>query len=59
MMITNRPLELLHLDLFGPTSYTSIGGNIYGFIKVDVFSRYKWTFYLNDKKSLQHVQIIC
>ncbi|WVZ93778.1 hypothetical protein U9M48_039733 [Paspalum notatum var. saurae] len=27
-MSTSRPLELLHMDLFGPTTYTSIGGNV-------------------------------
>ena len=26
-MSTSRPLELLHMDLFGPTTYRSIGGN--------------------------------
>ncbi|WVZ64516.1 hypothetical protein U9M48_014018 [Paspalum notatum var. saurae] len=41
-MSTSRPLELLHMDLFGPTTYTSIGGNNYGFVIVDDFSRYTW-----------------
>ena len=26
VMSTERPLELLHMDLFGPTTYRSIGG---------------------------------
>lgn len=26
MMRTSRPVELLHMDLFGPTTYPSIGG---------------------------------
>jgi len=26
MMSTSKPLELLHMDLFGPTTYMSIGG---------------------------------
>jgi hypothetical protein len=26
IMSTTRPLELLHMDLFGPTTYKSIGG---------------------------------
>jgi hypothetical protein len=30
MMSTSKPFELLHMDLFGPTTYTSIGGNKYG-----------------------------
>src|SRR5438105_11589416 len=28
-MSTSRPLELLHIDLLGPTTYKSIGGNLY------------------------------
>jgi hypothetical protein len=27
VMSTSRPLELLHMDLFGPTTYRSMGGN--------------------------------
>jgi transposase InsO family protein len=49
MMSTSKPIELLHMDLFGPTTYTSIGGNKYGFVIVDDFSRYTWVFFLVDK----------
>ncbi|WVZ51610.1 hypothetical protein U9M48_002739 [Paspalum notatum var. saurae] len=31
-MSTSRPLELLHMDLSSPTTYTSIGGNNCGFV---------------------------
>src|SRR5438132_934644 len=48
-MSTSRPLELLHMDLFGPTSYKSIGGNSYFFVIVDDYSRYSWTFFLQEK----------
>ena len=41
---TKRPLELLHKDLFGPVAYVSIGGNKYGFMIVDDYSRYTWVF---------------
>ncbi|WVZ63057.1 hypothetical protein U9M48_012727 [Paspalum notatum var. saurae] len=54
-MSTSRPLELLHIDLFGPTTYTSIGGNNYGFIIVDDFSRYTWVYFLEDKTEVAHV----
>jgi hypothetical protein len=27
VMTTSRPLKLLHMDLFGPVAYISIGGN--------------------------------
>jgi hypothetical protein len=30
VMTTSRPLELLHMDLFGPVAYLSIGGSKYG-----------------------------
>jgi transposase InsO family protein len=49
IMSTFKPFELLHMDLFGPTTYTSIGGNKYGFVIVDDFSRYTWVFFLHDK----------
>jgi hypothetical protein len=39
-MSTSWPLELLHMDLFGPTTYRSIGGNSYDLIVVDDYSRY-------------------
>jgi hypothetical protein len=49
IMSTTRPLELLHMDLFGPTTYRSIGGNTYCLVIVDDYSRYTWVFFLHDK----------
>jgi len=43
---TSRVLELLHMDLFGPTTYASLGGNKYCLVIVDDYSRYTWTFFL-------------
>jgi hypothetical protein len=40
MMSTPKVFELLHMDLFGPTTYTSIGESKYGFVIVDDFTRY-------------------
>jgi transposase InsO family protein len=48
-VLTSRPLELLHMDLFGPTTYVSIGGNLYCLVIVDDFSRHIWVFFLHDK----------
>src|SRR3954466_1994855 len=45
-MTTTRPLELLHMDLFGPPKYSSFGGNMYGLVIVDDFSRYTWVHFL-------------
>jgi transposase InsO family protein len=52
-MITSRPLELLHINLFGPVAYLSIGGSKYGLVIVDDFSRFTWVFFLQDKSETQ------
>jgi len=43
------PLELLHINLFGPTRTRSISGNRYVFIIVDDFTRYTRVLFLNLK----------
>jgi hypothetical protein len=40
IMTTIGPLKMLHMDLFGPIAYISIGGNKYGLIIVDDYSHY-------------------
>src|SRR5699024_9464475 len=45
--------ELLHMDLFGPVTYLSIGGSKYGLVIVDDFSRFTWVFFLQDKSETQ------
>ena len=51
-MSTHRPLELLHMDLFGPTSFVSIGGNSYCLVIVDDYSRFTWVYFLRDKSNV-------
>ncbi|KAL3520040.1 hypothetical protein ACH5RR_018189 [Cinchona calisaya] len=46
---TSRPLELLHMDLFGPTQHASIGGSKYAFVIIDDYSRYTWVLFLAHK----------
>nr|GEX89903.1 retrovirus-related Pol polyprotein from transposon TNT 1-94 [Tanacetum cinerariifolium] len=46
---TTRCLELLHMDLFGPSTVWSYGGNRYTLVIVDDCSRYSWTTFLKDK----------
>jgi hypothetical protein len=53
VMTTSRPLELLHMDLFGLVAYHSIGGSKYGLVIIDDFSRYTWVFFLQDKSETQ------
>ncbi|WVZ92866.1 hypothetical protein U9M48_038902 [Paspalum notatum var. saurae] len=55
IVTTSRPLELLHMDLFGPVAYISIGGNKYGLVIVDDYSRFTWVFFLSDKAKTQEV----
>jgi hypothetical protein len=46
VMMTSKPLELLHMDLFRPVAHLSIGGSKYDLVIVDDFSRFTWvTFY--------------
>jgi len=46
---TSRPLELLHMDLFGPSRNESLNGNRYVFVIVDDFSRFTWVIFLRHK----------
>ena len=51
---TSRPLELLHMDLFGPSRTTSLGGKSYAFVIVDDLSRYTWVLFLAHKNDAFH-----
>ena len=46
---TSRPLELLHVDLMGPTRTESMGGKRYIMVVIDDFSRYSWEEFLREK----------
>ncbi|XP_038992978.1 uncharacterized protein LOC120116622, partial [Hibiscus syriacus] len=46
---TSRVLQLIHVDLFGPTRTTSLGGKQYAFVLVDDYSRYTWVLFLRTK----------
>jgi len=46
---SSKPLELLHMDLFGPSRTMSLGGNYYALVIVDYFSRYTWILFLESK----------
>jgi hypothetical protein len=51
-MSISRVLELLHVKLFSPTTYKSLGENLYYLVIVDDYSRYTWTFFLHDKSEV-------
>ena len=44
IITTTRPFELLHMDLFVPTHYSTLTTTacLYGFVIVDDYSRYTW-----------------
>ena len=54
-MTTDRPLELLHMDLFGPIAYISIDGSKYCLVIVDDYSRFTWVFFLQEKSHTQEI----
>jgi hypothetical protein len=55
IMATKRPLEMLHMDLFGPIANISIGGNKYSLVIIDDYSRFTWVFFLQDKCETREV----
>jgi len=52
---TSRPLELLHMDLFGPFRTMSLGENDYSLVIVDDYSRFTWTLFTTTKDEAYHV----
>jgi transposase InsO family protein len=46
IIMTDRPLELLHMDLFGLIAYISIDESKYCLVIVDDYSCFTWVFFL-------------
>jgi transposase InsO family protein len=53
IITTDMPLKLLHMDLFGPITYISIGKRKYCLVIVDDYSRFTWVFFLHEKSQTQ------
>lgn len=51
---TQQPLELLHIDLWGPCTETSISGSSYYAIIVDDYTKYCWVLPLSSKADFKH-----
>ncbi|GJQ93897.1 putative ribonuclease H-like domain-containing protein [Tanacetum coccineum] len=45
----SQSLQLLHMDLFGPTSVRSLNHKTYCLVITDDFSRFSWVFFLRTK----------
>jgi len=46
---TNKPLQLVHMDLCGPSRQKGTGGECYFMLVVDGFSRLTWVAFLKEK----------
>ena len=53
----SEPLQLLHMDLFGPNHYSAIlnDASLYGFAIVDDYSRYTWVHIVTYKHEVHEV----
>jgi hypothetical protein len=49
IMTTDRPLELLHMDLFGPIAYINSGGSKYCLVIMEDYSRFTWVCFCRKK----------
>ncbi|GJX68327.1 putative ribonuclease H-like domain-containing protein [Tanacetum coccineum] len=45
----SQPLQILHMDLFGPTFVTSLMKKMYCLVVTDDFSIFSWVFFLTTK----------
>ena len=54
-IMTSQPLELIHMDLMGPSRTVSLCGNIYMLVMVDDFSRFTWICFFERK--IRNIQI--
>ncbi|GKA29940.1 putative ribonuclease H-like domain-containing protein [Tanacetum coccineum] len=45
----SQPLQILHMDLFGPTFVKSLNKKMYCLVVTDDFSRFSWVFFLASK----------
>ena len=56
----SRLLELLHLDLMGPTRTKFLGSKRYIMVVVDDFTRNTWVILLRSKSNaLEHIEALC
>ncbi|GJU64252.1 putative ribonuclease H-like domain-containing protein [Tanacetum coccineum] len=53
--LITETLQLLHMDLFGPTNIRSIDQKYYSLVVTDDFSRFSWTFFLGTKDETFYV----
>ncbi|KAL8118058.1 hypothetical protein AgCh_015817 [Apium graveolens] len=52
-----EPLQLLHMDLFGPVNVLSISRKRFCLVIVDDFSKFSWTYFLKSKDEASEIII--
>jgi hypothetical protein len=56
-VMTNQPIQLLHMDAIGPSQVRSMEGKWYVLVIVDDYSRYSRFFFLKSKDEVfEHFQ---
>ncbi|GJU10444.1 putative ribonuclease H-like domain-containing protein [Tanacetum coccineum] len=51
----NQPLQMLHMDLFGPTFIKSLMKKMYCLVVIDDYSRFSWVFFLATKDETSEI----
>ena len=51
------PLQLIHMDLFGPVNVMFLSKKKYALVMVDDFSRYTWVKFLHSKDETPQIII--
>ncbi|GJU48044.1 putative ribonuclease H-like domain-containing protein [Tanacetum coccineum] len=51
----SQPLQMLHMDLFGPTFVKSLMKNVYCLVVTDDYIRFSWVFFLATKDETSEI----
>ena len=59
----DEPLQMLHMNLFGPVNIMSISKKKYLLVIVDDFTRFSWIFFLHSKDEasqliINHIKVV-
>ena len=52
-----KPLQMMHVDLYGPISVQCLSGKKYILVPIDGFSRYTWVEFFHKKYDVPNVLI--
>ena len=52
-----EPLQLIHMDLFGPVNVMSMSKKRYALVMVDDFSKYTWVLFVHSKDEVSQLVI--